>query len=103
VMRRGDLPGIFPPCQGACVNITLRITRLAVCVLAVGLLSLAHAAAAPSGVADGSADAQFKHIYSAEWAWRTGHRAAGAAAASPDNSRLDDMGAASQQKRLDYW
>ncbi|TAL93239.1 MAG: DUF885 family protein, partial [Rhodanobacter sp.] len=91
------------PCQGACVYITSRITRLAVFVLALGLLSLVQAAPAPASAADGSADAQFTRIYNTEWAWRTGHPAAGASAAAPDNSRLDDVGALSQQRRLDYW
>jgi len=85
------------------VYITSRITRLAVFVLALGLLSLVQAAPAPASAADGSADAQFTRIYNTEWAWRTGHPAAGASAAAPDNSRLDDVGALSQQRRLDYW
>ncbi|MEO8778397.1 MAG: DUF885 family protein, partial [Rhodanobacter sp.] len=68
----------------------------------MGLLSLGSAAA-PARIADGSADAQFKHVYTTEWAWRTGHPGAGAAAAAPDNGRLDDVGAASQQQRLEYW
>lgn len=85
------------------MKISLRITRLAVCVLAVGLLSLADAAAAPSTAADGGADARFKLVYSTEWAWRTGHPIDGAPAAAPDNSRLDTVDADSQQLRLDYW
>jgi len=84
------------------VNIFPRITRLAAFMLAVGLLSLAHASAAPTAAA-GSADAQFKRIYTTEWAWRTGRPGNGASAAATDNSRLDDVGAASQQRRLDYW
>jgi uncharacterized protein (DUF885 family) len=85
------------------VNITPRITRLALFVLALGLLSLVPVAAAPAGSADGSADAQFKRIYTTEWAWRTGHPGTDEAAATPDNGRLDDVGAASQQRRLEYW
>ena len=84
------------------MNIFPRITRLAAFMLAVGLLSLAHASAAPTAAA-GSADAQFKRIYTTEWAWRTGRPGNGASAAATDNSRLDDVGAASQQRRLDYW
>ncbi len=85
------------------MKITPRATRLAIFILALGLLLLAPAGAAPARTADGSANAQFKHIYTAEWAWRTGHPDTGAAAATPDNGRLDDVGAASQQRRLEYW
>ena len=85
------------------MKVTSKVTRLAIFVLALGLLPLAHAAPAPASAGVGSTDAQFKHIYSAEWAWRTGHPEAGTSTALPDNGRLDDIGAASQQRRLDYW
>ncbi len=85
------------------MNITSRITRLAALVLALGLLPLVPATAAPASAANGSVDAQFKHIYTTEWAWRSGHSGAGDSAESPDNSRLDDVDAGSQQRRLDYW
>jgi len=49
-------------------------------------------------------DARFKQIYSTEWAWRTGQAGISASGeAQPNNGRLDDVGAASQQQRLDYW
>ncbi len=83
------------------MNITPRITRLAVFILALGLQALPLAT--PAGSVDGAADAQFKHIYSTEWAWRTGQPGTAASADSPDSGRLDDVGAASQQRRLDYW
>ncbi len=57
-------------------------------------------AAESVGTASGNADAQFKAIYTAEWAWRTGKAGA---SAKPDNSRLDTADAQSQQQRLDYW
>ncbi len=85
------------------MKVASRITRLALFALILGVLSLAHAATAPASAPAGSVDAQFKHIYSTEWAWRTGHPGAGASAASSDNERLDDVGAASQQRRLEYW
>ncbi|MEO6799704.1 MAG: DUF885 family protein [Rhodanobacter sp.] len=72
-------------------------------MLALGLLSLVPALAAPASSTDGSADAQFKRIYSTEWAWRTGHPGADESADARDNGRLDDVDAASQQQRLEYW
>ncbi|OOG53321.1 DUF885 family protein [Rhodanobacter sp. C03] len=49
-------------------------------------------------------NARFKQIYSSEWAWRTGHAGVSASGESqPNNGRLDDVDAASQQQRLDYW
>ncbi len=85
------------------MNTTPRIIRLAVFILALGLLPLAPAAAAPASTAEGRADAQFKHVYSTEWTWRTGRPDAGASADTQDDGRLDDVGAASQQRRLEYW
>ena len=50
------------------------------------------------------ADARFKQIYTAEWAWRTGQAGVSTSGeAQPNNGRLDDVDAASQQQRLDYW
>lgn len=52
----------------------------------------------------GQADQEFKSIYSAEWAWRTGQAPAdGQALPPPDNSRLDTVDAKSQKQRLAYW
>ena len=76
---------------------TLRLTALA---LAVGLLRLPAAGAAPAAPTAAGADARFEHIYRAEWAWRNGRTTDGAAA---DNRRLDDVDAATQQQRLVYW
>ncbi len=78
------------------MNTTLRLTALA---LAAGLLQLPASSAAPSAPAAG-ANALFQHIYRAEWAWRNGRAIDGAATA---NRRLDDVDAASQQRRLEYW
>jgi uncharacterized protein (DUF885 family) len=85
------------------VKITPRITRLTVVMLLLSLLSFATAAGASARTAEGSADAQFKHIYTTEWTWRTGHSAGTDASATPDNGRLDEVDAASQQQRLEYW
>ncbi len=65
--------------------------------LALGANHWALAADSPAG---SNVDAQFKAIYTAEWAWRTGKAGANA---KPDNSRLDTADPASQQQRLDYW
>jgi uncharacterized protein (DUF885 family) len=59
--------------------------------------------AAPAWAAQDS-NARFKHIYTTEWAWRTGQAGVSASGeAQPNNSRLDAVDAASQQQRLDYW
>jgi uncharacterized protein (DUF885 family) len=50
------------------------------------------------------ADQQFTNIYTTEWAWRTGQAGISASGESQSNGgRLDDVGATSQQLRLDYW
>jgi uncharacterized protein (DUF885 family) len=47
---------------------------------------------------------RFKQIYQQEWAWRTGQAGVSTSGESqPNNGRLDDVDAASQQQRLDYW
>ncbi|HKR76482.1 MAG TPA: DUF885 family protein [Rhodanobacter sp.] len=59
---------------------------------------------APASVASTSADARFTAIYTAEWAWRTGQAGISTSGESqPNNGRLDNVDAASQQQRLDYW
>ncbi|MEW9571607.1 DUF885 family protein [Rhodanobacter sp. Si-c] len=64
----------------------------------------ADVAAASSSAATDSADARFTAIYTAEWAWRTGQAGISASGESqPNNGRLDDVDAVSQQQRLDYW
>jgi len=80
---------------------TSRIARLAALTLVFGVFAMASATAAPAA-ATGSADAQFKRIYTTEWAWRSGHPG-NADASAGDSGRLDDVGAASQQRRLEYW
>ncbi|RDS81638.1 DUF885 family protein [Dyella monticola] len=51
-----------------------------------------------------NADARFKQIYQQEWAWRTGQSGISASGeAQPNNGRLDDVDAKSQQERLAYW
>jgi len=77
------------------VKNALRTTWLATAIT----LSLA----APAW-ADTSADARFKQIYEQEWTWRSGQAGiATSGEASPNGSRLDNVDAADQQKRLDYW
>lgn len=67
--------------------------------LALGALCLA----APVWAAHG-ANARFKQIYRTEWAWRTSQFGISASGESqPSDGRLDDVDAASQQRRLEYW
>ena len=50
------------------------------------------------------ADNRFRQIYQREWAWRTGQNGiATSGEAQPDNGRLDQVDAKSQQQRLDLW
>ncbi len=50
------------------------------------------------------ADARFAQVTTAEWAWRTGQAGISASGETqPNNGRLDDVDANSQQQRLDYW
>ena len=61
------------------------------------------ALAAPAW-ADSSADARFRQIYEQEWSWRNGQSGISTSGeAQPNGSRLDNVDAADQQKRLDYW
>ena len=49
-------------------------------------------------------DARFKQIYRQEWAWRIGQAGISASGESqPNNGRLDQVDAKSQQERLDEW
>ncbi|HET6805578.1 MAG TPA: DUF885 family protein [Frateuria sp.] len=50
------------------------------------------------------ADDAFKAIYTHEWAWRTGQGDVSASGETqPDDGRLDNVDAASQQRRLERW
>jgi uncharacterized protein (DUF885 family) len=76
------------------VTPSIRMTWLAVAALAV---------AAPALAAQDAA-ARFKQIYDTEWAWRNGQSGiASSGEAQPNGGRLDNVDAASQQKRQDYW
>ena len=68
----------------------------------MGAQTIAQDAQAANAAAqnDSAADARFKAIYTAEWAWRNGKAGADA---KPDNGRLDTADPASQQQRTDYW
>jgi uncharacterized protein (DUF885 family) len=66
-------------------------------LLAAGLslAPLAHAT---------DADDRFRAIYTREWAWRTGQGDISASGEpQPNNGRLDNVDAASQQQRLERW
>jgi len=79
------------------------LARLALLPLVFGLQP-SYAAAVESATVATSANARFKHIYNTEWTWRTGRAGISASGESqPNNGRLDDVDAASQQQRLDYW
>ena len=82
--------------------------------LAAAALTLAAPVWAEQGTADQSTvnqstdnqstDARFKQIYEREWAWRNGQSGISTSGeAQPNGSRLDNVDAANQQKRLDYW
>ncbi|PWK92565.1 DUF885 domain-containing protein [Fulvimonas soli] len=50
------------------------------------------------------ADERFRAIYAREWAWRTGQSGISSSGeAQPGAGRLDDVGPASQQRRLEEW
>ena len=68
------------------------------------LIMLLLATLAPAGPRATDADMQFRSIYGAEWAWRTGRAGVSASGEpQPNEGRLDDVGAASQRQRLDHW
>nr|WP_233171640.1 DUF885 family protein [Dyella sp. ASV21] len=67
-------------------------------------MALAAVSLAAPAWADQSVDARFKQIYEQEWAWRNGQSGiATSGEAQPNGSRLDNVDAANQQRRLDYW
>jgi len=67
-------------------------------ILASILFVASFAAHAQSG------DDAFKRVYEKEYAWRTGQAGVlSSGEAVPNNGRLDDVDAASQKRRLDYW
>jgi uncharacterized protein (DUF885 family) len=72
--------------------------------LAAAALTLTAPVWADQNTADRSSDARFKQIYEQEWAWRNGQSGISTSGeAQPNGSRLDNVDAANQQKRLDYW
>ena len=85
------------------MNKTWTMARWAVLALACSASPL-HAADTPASEPAASADAGFESIYTTEWAWRTGQAGVSASGeAQPNNGRLDNVDADSQQRRLDYW
>ena len=79
------------------------MARWAALALLCSVLPL-HAAGTGAAAKAAGADAQFKRIYTTEWAWRTGQAGVSASGESqPNNGRLDGVDADSQQRRLDYW
>ncbi|MEP7184680.1 MAG: DUF885 family protein [Rhodanobacter sp.] len=80
------------------------MARLAALALAVGIVPLHAATPDPVTDAQVSADKRFKDIYTTEWAWRMGQAGISASGESqPNNGRIDDVDATSQQLRLEYW
>ena len=76
------------------VTHTFRMTWLATAALAL---------AAPAWATQDAA-ARFKQIYDQEWSWRNDQSGiASSGEAQPNSGRLDNVDAASQQKRQDYW
>jgi uncharacterized protein (DUF885 family) len=70
----------------------------------IGWLVLATLAMAAPAWAAQNANASFQQIYQQEWAWRTSKAGVSASGESqPDQGRLDDVDAASQQQRQGYW
>ncbi len=77
---------------------------LATLALAPAVWSQCAVAATPASESNDGADARFQNIYRAEWAWRTGQAGISTSGESqPNQGRLDDVDATSQQQRLDYW
>lgn len=74
--------------------------------LATPLAVSLHAAPAPAPARAHNVDAntRLETIYTREWAWRTGQSGISASGESQSSGkRLDDVSAASQQRRLEYW
>jgi uncharacterized protein (DUF885 family) len=69
----------------------------------IGCMALGLALTLPAW-AQQDADARFKQIYQQEWAWRNGQSGISTSGESqPNNGRLDQVDAKSQQERLDEW
>ena len=72
-------------------------------VLLRGLLAASLVVAALAAQAS-DVDKRFRAIYTQEWAWRTGQVGIlSSGEVQPTRGRLDDVDAASQQRRLDKW
>ena len=85
------------------MNKTLLLAAAIALAFGAGLPS-APAATADGAVPASTADTRFQQIYTTEWAWRTGQAGISTSGEpQPNNGRLDDVDAASQQQRLDYW
>lgn len=70
----------------------------------IGYLAAGLLLTVPAFAQQQNADARFKQLYQQEWAWRTGQAGVSASGeAQPNNGRLDQVDAKSQQERLDYW
>ncbi len=86
------------------MNKTLLLACLATMAMTVTPLPTQAATPSPQSTKAADADAQFKAIYTTEWAWRTGKSGISVSGeAQPNAGRLDDVDAASQAKRLAYW
>jgi uncharacterized protein (DUF885 family) len=82
----------------------MRITWLAAAALTLTAPVWADQNTTDKSSADQGTDARFRQIYEQEWAWRNGQSGISTSGeAQPNGSRLDNVDAANQQKRLDYW
>ncbi|AOH85043.1 hypothetical protein AWL63_14855 [Sphingomonas panacis] len=75
-------------------------------LLKSGLMMVASASAimaAPGAVAQESADARFKAIYTAEWTWRQNQKADDEDSGDHISAHLPDVGPAAQAERLKMW
>ena len=82
----------------------LMIARVIALAFACGVVPVHAAVPTQTTKTPVSADQRFKDIYSTEWAWRTGQAGISASGESqPNDGRLDNVDAPSQQLRLVYW
>jgi uncharacterized protein (DUF885 family) len=94
----------FRAIRGTRVNKILLAARMAACVFVLGAWSLPAMSLPAGDAATAGMNARFKQIYRTEWTWRTGQAGISASGeAQPNDGRLDDVDAVSQQQRLDYW
>ncbi len=102
----GDMIGLCFPKSPPFVKTTLSAALLLALALPGAIVHAAPArTSAPAALAVQDADAQFKAIYTKEWAWRQagGGEASEDADAPANATRLPDVGAEAQAARLKVW